>query len=190
MSRKQAPLSRSIVFVYCVTVKFAYRGNLHRPNIGLCKLLFSAKLEASLFDGILKGGFVNIIVSVPLHAEFLTRDICFCGKNSVQAQRSLFDAGLAMATTHTENTIRHNYRFLVFLVMTVAVTFAFMVVIVAAFTMFVVIITFAAAIVVIAAAMSAATALMSKLGINDQHGKQPSADIIEYTQSSMTMTFG
>jgi hypothetical protein len=129
MPRKQAPLSRSIVFVYCVTVKFAYRGNLHRTNIGLCKLLFSAKLEASLFDGILKGGFVNIIVTVPLHAEFLTRDIRFCGKNSVQAQSSLFDARFAVATTHTENTIRHNYRFLVFVVMTMAVTFAFMVLI-------------------------------------------------------------
>ena len=60
-----------------------------------------------------------------------------------------------------------------------------------AFAMVVVIVAFAAAIVVTAtaAAMSAATALMSKLGINDQHGKQPSADIIEYTQSSMTVTF-
>ncbi len=99
-----------------------------------------------------------------------------------------------MATTHAENTIRHNYRFLVFMVMSVAMTFAFMVmmfVMLAAFTMFVVIITFATTIVISAATatMSAAT-LMSKLGINDQHGKQPSADIIEYTQSSMTMTFG
>lgn len=49
------------------------------------QVTFSAKLEACLFDGILKGGFVNIIVTMPLHAEFLTSDIRFCGKNSVQA---------------------------------------------------------------------------------------------------------
>ena len=186
MPRKKTPLSRSVVLVDCITIKFAYRGNLHRPNIGLCKLLFSAKLEASLFDGILKGGFVNIIVSVPLHAEFLACDIGFGGEDSIQAHSRLFDTGLAMAAVHTKDTICFNNRFFVFMMMFVAMAFTFMMMLVMfaisfAFAMVVVIAAFAAAIVVTAAAMSAATALMSKLGINDQHGKQHGTDIIKYT---------
>ena len=199
MPRKKTPLSRSVVLVDCITIKFAYRGNLHRPNIGLCKLLFSAKLEACLFDGILKGGFVNIIVTMPLHAKFLACDIGFGGEDSIQAQRSLFDAGLAMAAVHTKDTICFNNRFFVFMMMLVAMAFTFMMMLVMmfmmfamsfAFTMFVVIITFATTIVISAATatMSAAT-LVSKLGINNQQREQSRTDIIQYAQGSMTMTF-
>ena len=186
MPRKKTPLSRSVVLVDCITIKFAYRGNLHRPNIGLCKLLFSAKLEASLFDGILKGGFVNIIVTMPLHAKFLACDIGFGGEDSIQAHSRLFDTGLAMAAVHTKDTICFNNRFFVFMMMLVMFAMSF------AFAMVVVIAAFAAAIVVTAtaAAMSAATALVCKLGINNQQSEQSRTDIIEYTQSSMTMTFG
>ena len=199
MPRKKTPLSRSVVLVDCITIKFAYRGNLHRPNIGLCKLLFSAKFEAGLFNRILKGGFINVIVSVPLHAEFLACDIGFGGEDSIQAHSCLFDTGLAMAAVHTKDTICFNNRFFVFMMMFVTMAFTFMMMLVMIFMMFamsfafamvVVVAAFAAAIVIFAtAATMSAAALVCKLGINNQQSEQSRTDIIKYAQGTMTMTF-
>ena len=118
--------------------------------------IFSAKFEASLFDGILKGGFVNIIVAMPLHAKLLARDIGFSGKYTIQAHRRLFDTGLAMAAVHAKDTVCFDNRFFVFMVMFVAMTFTFMMMLVMMLIMFAMFFAFAMVVVIVAFAAAIA----------------------------------